>query len=280
MAPRNRWKRYAAVFFILLIAGAALAQSTVLVRGGRSTNYVDVFTDGDLIGANPVRGSVAMGSDGTNVRALKTDSNGNLISSGTIKDGNSSTLADVQSSGDASSGTHGVVVLLADDGTNYQFMKVDSNRNLLASLGTRLAGENPSGVRGAISDWSEFYKSGTYTSTPTKTTTVIAANGAACTTIGGASCTIIYASTDWLAWPNYCITLRETAGANPVTNVEVEYSPDNTNWERWDSTTFAALGASTMKSLCVAGNAHRYLRIEAQSAAGSTVDAWVTASQN
>ncbi len=105
---------------------------------------------------------------------------------------------------------------------------------------------------------------------PTATTTALIANGAACTTIGGASCTIIYASTDWGQWSNLTITLSNTDGANAITNVLVEWSPDSTRWEIWDSTTFAALAAGTTKSIAISGNSRRYLRIEARGAANVT----------
>lgn len=102
-------------------------------------------------------------------------------------------------------------------------------------------------------------------------TTTVPTNGTACTTAGGASCTVIYApdDTEWLGWTNITITIRNS-GANPITDVLVEWSPDNTNWEVWDSTTFAALAAGGIKSLGIGGNSRRFLRIEARSALGAT----------
>lgn len=118
--------------------------------------------------------------------------------------------------------------------------------------------------------------SGRNAARPTATTTVVSSNATPCTAAGGASCTIIYASTDWLQWSNITITIRNS-GANALTNVLVEWSPDGTNFEVWDPTTFAALASSASLSLAIAGNSRRFLRIEARSALGATAVVSITA---
>jgi hypothetical protein len=118
------------------------------------------------------------------------------------------------------------------------------------------------------------------TSAPTATTTSITTNGTPCTTAGGATCTIIYASTDWGAWPNVTITLRNSS-AVVIDNVLLEWSPDGTNFEVWDSTSFAGLAAGAVKSMAISGNSRRYLRIEARAASTATnAIVNVTANQN
>lgn len=114
---------------------------------------------------------------------------------------------------------------------------------------------------------------------PAAQTTALSANGTPCTTVGGASCTTIYTSADWGLWSNITITLTNTDGADAITNVLVEWSPNNSNWEIWDSTTLAGLAAGATKSIAISGNSRRYLRIEARAAANVT-DAVVTITAN
>lgn len=107
------------------------------------------------------------------------------------------------------------------------------------------------------------------TNSPVATSTTVNSNGTACTAAGGASCTIILASIEVVAWTNITITIRNS-GANALTNVLIEFSPDNSNFEVWDSTSFAALASGAILSMAFAGNSRRYLRIEGRSAAGTT----------
>lgn len=133
------------------------------------------------------------------------------------------------------------------------------------------------GVPGNYGPWKiTSTASASAVTTPTATTTSISSNGAACTTAGGASCTIVYASTDWLKYSNITITIRNS-GANVIENVLVEWSPDNTNFEVWDPNTFANLAAGAIKSLGISGNSRRYLRVEARSSAGASAVVNITA---
>lgn len=104
---------------------------------------------------------------------------------------------------------------------------------------------------------------------PAATSTSLTGNGTACTAAGGASCTIILASIELGAWSNITITIRNSDAADALTNVLVEWSPDNSNWEVWDSTSFAALAAGAQLSMAISGNSRRYLRIEARAAVDS-----------
>lgn len=102
----------------------------------------------------------------------------------------------------------------------------------------------------------------------------IPSNGAACTTAGGASCTIILASTNYQLYQNVAISIQN-AGANTINNVLVEWSPDNSAFEVWDSTTFANLAAGAILSMQLGDNSRKFLRIEARSASGSTAQVYV-----
>lgn len=107
---------------------------------------------------------------------------------------------------------------------------------------------------------------------------VVPVDADACTTAGDADCTIVYASTYWLPWPAMTITLRNS-GANALSNCLVEWSADNTNWEVWDSTTFATLASGAILSMGISGQSRGYLRIEARSASGTTIVPIVTANR-
>lgn len=154
--------------------------------------------------------------------------------------------------------------------------------------GAALAQRVDQGMPGSYGPWNVRVQGGggsdggspsTNTYTPAATSTTINSNAVACSTAGGASCTIILASIEMLPWERVTLTVRNS-GANAITNCLVEWSPDNTNWEVWDNTTFAALAAGAIKSIAIDGNSRRFLRVEAQSAAGSSSVVNITAAQN
>ena len=120
------------------------------------------------------------------------------------------------------------------------------------------------------------------TSAPAQTVSTVVGNVTACTAVGGASCSIIYPSTDWGSVPNLSIAITNL-GAAVIDNVLVEWSPiaDGGGFELWDSTMFASLAASTTKSVAISGNSRRFLRIESRAAAdGGPVHVTVTGNQN
>lgn len=98
----------------------------------------------------------------------------------------------------------------------------------------------------------------------------LSANVTSCTTASGASCTELYfdSTSDFLAYQNITIWVRNS-GANTIDNLLIEWSPDGTNFEVWDSTTFAGLVAGAIKSLALTGNSRGYLRIEGRAAANT-----------
>ena len=123
---------------------------------------------------------------------------------------------------------------------------------------------------------------GSGTSAPAATVSTVVGNVTACTAVGGASCSVIYPSTDWGAVPNLSIAITNL-GATVIDNVLLEWSPiaDGGGFELWDSTMFASLAASTTKSVAISGNSRRFLRIESRAAAdGGPVHVTVTGNQN
>jgi len=72
--------------------------------------------------------------------------------------------------------------------------------------------------------------------------------------------TTLLASTDVSKWSNVAITFNNS-GANSLGTVQVEFSPDNSDWEVWDNTTFTGLAATTVLSMQITGNSRKYIRI-------------------
>lgn len=109
-------------------------------------------------------------------------------------------------------------------------------------------------------------------------TTIVPTNGTACSTVGGSSCSNIYGGsggTNLSTYSSVTITIRNS-GANTLDNVLLEWSPDGTNWEIWDSTTFAALATVTTLSMAITGNSRKFLRIEARAATVTTTVVSIT----
>ena len=296
----------------LLTASVAQTQA-VVIRSGKTINMLDVVTNGVDAGSGGLtNGLMCMGTDGTTARSVLVGTDGRQSVNVAQMNGVATTM------GNGVSGTGVQRVTVASDSTGALACSGSKTSNAAApgatnvgvlpavataaapshtegylvadsvdlsgaqrsSLSTRIAGENLSGVRGDITDWMEVYKAGTYTSAPTATTTTVPLNATACTAVGGASCTIIYASTDWGAWPNVTITVRNSS-ANVLENVLVEWSPDGTNFELWDSTSLDNLAAGATASIAISGNSRRYLRIEARSDdAVASVVVNITANQN
>lgn len=106
-------------------------------------------------------------------------------------------------------------------------------------------------------------------------TTTLTLNASACTSPGGAACTIILPSTDVAGWPNVTTYVKNT-GANALTDVLIETSPNGTDWEEQVANTFDGLAAGAIKSANYIGH-YKYLRVEARSASGSSASVWLSA---
>lgn len=78
-------------------------------------------------------------------------------------------------------------------------------------------------------------------------------------TLTSGSAATILSSSDVAAWSNIAITLIN--GVDNLGSIAVEFSPDDVNWEAWDTSTFASLTASSVISLQIAGNSRNHVRV-------------------
>lgn len=106
-------------------------------------------------------------------------------------------------------------------------------------------------------------------------TTTLAANGTACTTPGGAACTVVYPGngdvSDFSSWTSVTLQVTNT-GSNALTNGLVEVKGCNSNtWVTIDSTSLAALASAASVVISFSGNSYCGIRIEGRSASGTTV---------
>lgn len=95
---------------------------------------------------------------------------------------------------------------------------------------------------------------------------------------------VVMDATEIYGWPNWCITLRNAGGAGggPMTDVDVQVSPDGTNWVSLTWTSCDAITSGSLCTYCVSGSSYRHVRARATAAAApnnTTVDAWLTANR-
>lgn len=87
----------------------------------------------------------------------------------------------------------------------------------------------------------------------------------------GATSQIIFASTDLSLWTNVAVTVVNNA-ATTLQSASLEWSPNNSIFEAWDTTSFAALPTATAKSMQILGNSRKWFRVRGigTNATGST----------
>lgn len=110
----------------------------------------------------------------------------------------------------------------------------------------------------------------------TNASAALAANGVTCAAPGGASCTVVLAALDMSGWAGATFYLRNS-GVNPVEDILFEVSGDGTYWTNIAQVSIKAsnLAASGRRVVSYSGS-YRYVRIEARSNAGSTLQVGVT----
>lgn len=106
-------------------------------------------------------------------------------------------------------------------------------------------------------------------------TTALAANASACSTPGGASCTVVLPTTDASAWNNVTVYVKND-GANVADDILLEASPNGTDWEELIPGTFDALAAGKVKSANYIGH-YAYLRVEGRAAANTSIKVYLSA---
>lgn len=127
----------------------------------------------------------------------------------------------------------------------------------------------------AGNDWRKTKKEAIAVYTPAPTTgTAVAA--AAVEVLG---------SKEIMGYPNVCIWLKNAGGGGggPLTDADIQVSPDGTLWVSITSTVCDAITSGIGCVQCLEGSAYRYVRVYATAAApanDTTVDAWLTANVN
>ncbi len=91
----------------------------------------------------------------------------------------------------------------------------------------------------------------------------------------GASYNVVFGPIDLSLCSNFALTIINN-GAAALTSASLEWSPNNSNYEQWDTTSFAGLAAGGILSMQVSSNSRKWFRVRAIAATGST-DIYVTA---
>jgi len=84
-----------------------------------------------------------------------------------------------------------------------------------------------------------------------------------------ASAGVILSSSDVSQWSNIAITINNRAGA--LGTVAIEFSPNDTDWEEWDTTIFSSQAANTVLSSQIAGNSRNHLRVRSTDTPNNTI---------
>jgi len=156
-------------------------------------------------------------------------------------------------------------VLMAYDGATLDMLRVDAVGALeVTDVATR-PGES------ASEDWRKIKKQSIAVYTPAATMGTAVA----------AAAVPVLASTEVLSYPNFCIYLKNAGGGGggPLTDANIQVSPDGTLWISIVSTVCDAITTGLGCVQCVTNNAYRYVRVYATAAApanDTTVDAWIT----
>lgn len=75
---------------------------------------------------------------------------------------------------------------------------------------------------------------------------------------------IAFSATDLSLWSNISVTIVNNS-VNNLKSCSLEWSPNNSNYEQWDTTTFQFLTSSGISSMQIGSNSRRWFRIRAMS---------------
>lgn len=216
---------------------------------------------------------------------MRSDSTGALIVNqnttypgyGRIQDGDSTILQDVEDNqaDDKALTINGAVttsIMYAYNGAVLKMLRVGASNELQVTDVATRPGED------AGNDWRKVKKQSTNTYYPTKQTT---------SNIAGSAVTVLN-SVEVLGYPNFCVYLSNNDAADPLTDVDIQVSPDNfatasSTIELAEPVACDTLAAGTGCVMCYSGHAFRYLRVRATANAVnqvSSLDAWITANLN
>jgi len=157
-------------------------------------------------------------------------------------------------------------VMYADDGATLDPLKVGGSGELqITDVATR-PGEN------VADNLREINKKNTQEVTPAYENTA---------TIGTATVTI-FASREVINDPNFCLWVKNTDGVDPIIDVDIEGSPDGTEWVDLGWAACDGLVAGSTCVYCVSGNAYRYIRGRGTAADANQASSrvWYTGNKN
>jgi hypothetical protein len=85
----------------------------------------------------------------------------------------------------------------------------------------------------------------------------------------GGSYNVIFGPIDLSLCSNFALTIVNNA-ATSLVSASLEWSPNNSQYEQWDTTSFAGLAAGGILSMQVSSNSRKWFRIRAIATNGST----------
>lgn len=164
-------------------------------------------------------------------------------------------------------GLHVLAGLYAYDGTQMKRLKLDAMDGLYTGRTWTIAGED------AGNDYTKIKKQDTEPVHP----------GVESTANIGTDTVTILASREVLTDVNWCIYIENTGGGgDPLTDADVEVSPDGTTWIDLGWSDCDALADGDACVYCVSNNAYRYIRVRAAAADANqtNTDCWYTGNKN
>lgn len=79
-------------------------------------------------------------------------------------------------------------------------------------------------------------------------------------TFTGNSYSVVFGPTDVSLFSNVALTIINNA-ATAILSASIEWSPNNSQFEVWDTISFANLQPATVKSMQISGNSRKFLRV-------------------
>jgi hypothetical protein len=232
-----------------------------------ATNPVPISDDA---AANTLANTIKMElSDGTNAFLDNTASPGYVRN----QDGDSTVLQDV-----VDTAAHNLAltlnmgwtgaVMYGYDGATLDMLLVGASGELQVTDVATRPGED------AANDWRKIQKTSVAVNTP-----AVEQSGANAIVTATITC---YASREVLDEVNFCVYVENTDGADPIVDVDLEVSPDESTWIDlgWSACDNLAAGGACV--YCVENNAYRYVRARctATDANPASSDIWLTSNTN
>lgn len=148
-------------------------------------------------------------------------------------------------------------------GPMYYPVKADAN-GIFVHQADLLPGED------STNDWRKVRLQSVATFAPTETTTA---------SITDAGTTEVLASVEMLGYAGYTVNLKNTGGANNITNTYLYVSPNGTDWTLLDTNPTDITPGNTVRVFATTQYTDRYVKVLAAAVAGQTTSGkcWITA---